>query len=328
MRQPIPSETIPINANNLSDLLDQIENIQGKIGLGVGKKGLDLLLLCDRCDERFNLLEKQGIEVKAEKSQFEHITETYRKQAGQFVREVGGSKEIEQLRVKTQPRSENWWWWPERIIVEQRTKSLKGFLRNVLILASVILVVVVAYELFFKPDPKLIAVMDAGQNAQQSMIDGNQDKALADVEKGLAISPTDPDLLILKGCILSLKATSAADAKAAFDQAELVINNRELFLMSRAQTYYMIGQVELSKADAQAAIDANPKSAKAYLILGQDLETMGDQQGAYAAYQKASDLGGDDATTVAQARIKMGMLLQSMGLFPSTQNSTTPTPTP
>jgi tetratricopeptide (TPR) repeat protein len=328
MRQPIPSETIPINANNLSDLLDQIDNIQGKIGLGVGKKGLDLLLLCDRVDERFRLLEQQGNEVKAEKAQFEHVTETYRKQAWQFIREVGGLREIEQLREKTQPRSENWWWWPERIVKDQRLTSFKGYLRNLLILASVILVVVVAYQLFFKPDPKVIAVMDAGQNAQLSMSDGNPDKALADIETGLAISPKDPDLLMLKGCILSLNTAKTAEAKAVFDQAEMVINSRELFLMNRAQTYFMIGQLELSKADAQAAIDVNPNSAKAYLILGQDLESLADQTGAYAAYQKASDLGGDDPTTVAQARIKMGMLLQSMGLFPSTQDVTTTTPTP
>src|SRR5664279_5013245 len=146
MRQPFPSETIPITSNNLSDLLDQIENIQGKIGLGVGKKGLDLLLLCDRCDERFDLLEKQGVEVKAEKAQFEHITETYRKQAGQFLREVGGVREVEQLRSSRQPPPENWWWWPEQIVANQRAKSLKGFLRNVLIIAAIVLVVVVAYE--------------------------------------------------------------------------------------------------------------------------------------------------------------------------------------
>ena len=44
MRQPFPSEMPSITSNNLSDLLDQIENIQGKIGLGVGEKGLELLL--------------------------------------------------------------------------------------------------------------------------------------------------------------------------------------------------------------------------------------------------------------------------------------------
>jgi len=328
MRQPFPTETIPITSNNLSDLLDQIENIQGKIGLGVGKKGLDLLLLCDRCNDRFDLLEKQGVEVKAEKAQFEHVTETYRKQAGQFLREVGGLREVEQLRESIQPPSKNWWWWPEQIVSEQRAKSLKGYLRNLFVIAAVILVVVVAYELFFKPDPTMIAVMNAGQDAQQNMADGKTQLALADVEKGLAISPKDTDLLILKGCILSLDAGSAADAQAAFTRAETIINNKELFLLSRAQTYFMIGQLEKSKADAQAAIVVNPASAKAYLIYGSALETMGDQKGAYDAYQMASNLGGDDATIVAQARIKMGMLMQSMGLSPFNQNQETPSPTP
>lgn len=328
MRQPFPSDMPSITSNNLSDLLDQIENIQGRIGLGIGKKGLDLLILCDRCSERFSQLEQQGVEVRAEKAQFEHITETYRKQAGQFLRDAGGLKALEPLRSTTNPPEENWWWWPERIVAEQRLVSLKGFLRHALIVAAVLLVVVVAYQVFLKPDPKTIAVLNAGQNAQQSMSEGDQAQALADVEKGLAVSPQDPDLLILKGSILSLDESKASDSKAAFDLAEKVINDRELYYMSRAQTYYIIGQVERSKADIQTAIEINPKSAKAYLILGQDLETSGDQQGAYAAYQKASDYGGNDATTVAQARIKMGMLLQSMGLFPETLGAPAPSATP
>ena len=100
---------------------------------------------------------------------------------------------------------------------------LKGFLRNTLILAAVILVVVVAYQLFFKPDPITIAVMNASQNAQQSMSEGNQAQALADVEKGLAVSPQDPELLVLKGCILSLDEVQASNSKAAFDLAEKLI---------------------------------------------------------------------------------------------------------
>ena len=328
MRQPVPSGMPSITSNNLSEILDQIEKIQGKIGLGAGSKALEMLVLLDRSAERFSGLADLGREVKAEQAQFEHVVITFRKQAGKFLGEVGGVREIEILRATIHPPESNWWWWPERIVAAQRRHSLLDTLRKVGITAAVLLVLVIAYQLFFKPDPKTIAVLNANQDAQQSFIDGDPVKALAEVEKGLVISPDDSDLLILKACILSLNNSTAGEAQVIFSRAEGIMQNREYYFMTRAQTYYMLGKLDRAKTDAQAVIGENSKSARGYLILGQVLESQRDQQGAYECYQQASDLAGDDAPIAAQARIKMGMLMQSMGLYSASQNTETPSPTP
>jgi tetratricopeptide (TPR) repeat protein len=98
-----------------------------------------------------------------------------------------------------------------------------------------------------------------------------------------------------------------------------------------AQNYSNLFQPVLAQANSEAAIEINPQSAYAYLILGQALEDQRDQVGAYQAYEKASALGNEteDPTITAQARMKLGILMQSMSMNNLSGDQTlTPTGTP
>jgi cytochrome c-type biogenesis protein CcmH/NrfG len=96
----------------------------------------------------------------------------------------------------------------------------------------------------------------------------------------------------------------------------------------KAQVYQRMGRAPEVIQLLEGVLQQYPDSAKGYLIIGQAYEDVGDQLKALDAYEKASVAGEklDDSTTVAQARIKMGMLLQILAL-PSIDNETvTPTP--
>lgn len=330
MRQPIPSEVTLITSNSLGTLLDQIENLQGKIGLGYGRGVVEILSLMDRAKERVVQAQKQGLEIPSEQAQFSLIVENFRNQSGVFLREIGGVRTLEPIRQEARPLEENWWWWPERIVAQRRAVSAKAFLRTGAIIVAVLAVVVIAYQLFFKPDPSVIAAQRAIQGVQQVAAEGDLQKAIPLLDEGLSAAPNDAELLVLKGCVLSMIPGKEADAQVVFSQAEKLIANREIYLLQRAQSFYGLNNVEAAFRDAQQAVDLNPNSAKGYLILGQMLESQKEMDKAYAAYEKASNLATaqDDSFIAAQSRIKMGMVMQLMGVNSLNSFEITPTPTP
>jgi len=144
------------------------------------------------------------------------------------------------------------------------------------------------------------------------------------------VSPNDADLLILKGCLLTLLSNNDQETKAVFSQAEAALGSHETYMLARAQAFLILGKLDLANKDLQDLIRENPKSARAYLILGQVYESQQNSTAAYATYEKASNLAteANDSVVAAQSRIKMGMLMQSMGLFPVFQVSPTPTSRP
>ncbi len=333
MRQPIFGENETVIYNRISELLDQIENLQGKIGLGYGKSSIEILSLMDNASDRIFAARNQGLIIPSEEAQFNSIIETYRSQAEVFLREIGGVSVLEALRDTTQPIDANWWWWPERIVAQKRATQAKYYIRMGAISLVVIVVVVGVYQIFLKPSPSVMAAQRALQGAQQiaqqvAMDGGDIQTAIPLLDEGLKAAPNDPELLVLKGSILSILPDRGSEAVAVFTLAESTINNRELFLLQRAQAYFVLNQLELAFNDAQTAVDLNPQSARGFLILGQMLESQKEFDKAYATYEKASNLASEqsDSYVAAQARIKMGMVMQLMGV--NAFNPVSPTPTP
>ena len=333
MRQPISGENVTVTFNRISELLDQIENIQGKIGLGYRDSSIEILNLMDNANDRILSARNQGLVIPSEEAQFNLIIETYRCQADVFLREIGGLSALAVFRKTKQPLDANWWWWPERIVAQKRATQAKHYVRMGAIALVVILFVVGVYQIFLKPSPSVIAAQRALQGAQQiaqqvAMDGGDIQTAIPLLDEGLKSAPNDPELLVLKGSILSILPERGAEAQDVFMLAEKTINNEELFLLQRAQAYFVLNQLDLAFRDAQNAVELNPQSARGFLILGQMLESQKEFDKAYATYEKASNLASEqeDSYVAAQARIKMGMVMQLMGV--NAFNPITPTPTP
>jgi tetratricopeptide (TPR) repeat protein len=263
-------------------------------------------------------------------AQFETLSLTFRRHLADFLREIGDPVKLEDARSRTSPPQENWWWRPEDLLAEERKQSANKLLRGVGIAAGILALLIILYQLFLQPDPSVIAVMDTRREAELMVLeDGDPQAGLVRVEQGLKAVPGDGELLTYKGCLLTLIGGREKDAEEAFAAAEKALGKREYMLILSAQTYSILAQPALAQARAEEAIALNPKSAQAYLIYGQALEDQKDANGAYQAYETASNLGmeNDDPTITAQARMKMGILLQSMNLFPQ-EDLAYPSPTP
>ncbi len=305
-------------AGSLGSQLDQLDNLIGRLGLEDRQNSLAILDLMDQVDEQFKELHGQGAAIKAEESQFETSCAALLKEARRLIIELGGEAALQEERKKRRPPKDAWWWFLDDYLAMKRKQAIRRSLMFAGIAVVVIGVLAVVYKLFLAPDPKTVAVYDAVNAGQSLSAQGKYGEALAQVQKGLAVAPDDPQLLIMEGVIYSMQGTLQQSA-AAFAAAQAGLQNDELFYLTQSQDYLSINQPVQGMQSARAAIKTNANSAKGYYLLGSAQEMEGDTTAAYDSYNKAVQMAEaqGDTTTVVQAKIKMGYLLQGAGAYPA-----------
>ncbi len=312
-----------MGAGSLGAQLDQLDNLIGRLGLGDRKNALAILLLMDQVEEQFKELRSQGAFIKGEESQLEASSAALLKEARRLVAELGGEAALREERTIRRPPKGAWWWFLDDYIAMKRSQAIRQGLKITAVAAVVIGILAITYKLFLAPDPKTVAVYDAVNAGQALVSQGSYAEALVQVAKGLAVAPDDPELLIMQGVIYTMQG-SLQQAMGSYAAAKTSLSNDELFYIVQSQDYLSINQPVLALQAAQAAIQANANSAKGYFLLGSAQEMGGDAASAYNSYNKSIQLADaqGDSTTVVQAKLKLGYLLQGAGAFPSAAPAT------
>lgn len=312
---------------SLNKRLDEIENRLGRLSIHEEMDALEIFRELDEVKRQLDEAERRGLALKAEQAQWDGILATIKRDARELVQKAGGKTALQSARIQKGAPPDHWWWYLDEYLAEERRKKLHRTLRLVVILGVVLVLVVIVYQKFFAPDPKVIAEVTAKQNAEQALMEKDLPTALMEVEEGLKQSPESTELLMLKAGILEAQGKTD-EAKAIFTELEKKVHNPEAYALSKAQTYMLLNRFDEAIEVLNGLISQQPGSAKGYLLLGQAYELMGDQLQALQMYEKASEVGEgvNDPTTVAQARIKMGMLMQIMGLPTVGQPAPTNTP--
>ncbi len=311
-----------MGAGGLGAQLDQLDNLIGRLGLGNRQNALDILLLMDQIDGQFKELRTQGASIKGEESQFEASSAALLKESRRLVAELGGNAALRAERAARRPTKGAWWWYLDEYIAMKRSQAIRRSLKITAVAAVVIGILAITYKLFLAPDPKTVAVFDAVNAAQAMGSQNDYAGAMAQIEQGLAVAPGDPELLIMQGVLYTMQG-SLPQASNVYASARAAMANDELFYVVQCQDFLSINQPLPALQAAQAAIKANPNSDKGYFMLGSAQEMQGDAASAYNSYNKAIQLAEaqGDSTTIVQAKVKMGYLLQGPGAYP------TPTPT-
>ena len=320
-----PASVVP--PLSLNKRLDEIENRLGRLSISEELDALEIFRELDEVKQQLDEAEKRGLTLKAEQAQWDGILATIKRDARELLQKAGGKAALQSARIQRSARPDHWWWYLDEYLAEERRKKLHRTLRLVVVLGVIFALAVIIYQKFFAPDPKVIAEVTAKQNAEQALMEKDLPTALMEVEEGLKQSPESMDLLMLKAGILEVQGKTD-EAKAIFSELEKRVNNPEAYALSTAQTYMLLDQFDEAIEVLNKFISQKPDSAKGYLLLGQAYELKGDQLQALQTYEKASEVGErvNDPTTVAQARIKMGMLMQIMGLPTVAQPVPTSTP--
>lgn len=328
MERMIPPSINELLGGTASDDLDRIVIKVGKIGSNSVAQSLEILAALDTVSQKINAL-PPGVTRRALTTELESILSKLRKEAGQFIRDTGGMNQFRAEREKVQPSKEQDWWYLDQYLQEKRSAALRRMVVTGGIAVLVIAALAILYNRFLAPDPEVAARYGFEQSAQENLMYGSLTQAYDDVEKGLAIAPQDPTLLVLKGVILEA-SNQAEEAKKIFSVASQQVSPED-FRLLRGQAYIMANQLEKARVDSEEAIRLNPDTIQGYLLLGQVEETTGQFRDALDSYEKAYTNADKrkQYELAALARTRMAMLMQSMNTQitpPGWMQPETPTP--
>ncbi len=311
-------------AAQLRELLGQLEVHIGKLEHDSTEEARKILALFDAADTVIAELQQAGAPLSAELSRFDTISASFRRKARIFLRKVGGTDVLITLREERQPEAAQWWWFLDQQVAEQVRGQRRRQTKSLLIGAVIFVVLAGVYALFLRPDAATRERFQRQQMAEELARTGDYAAALTEVNAALAVAPDDVSLLALKG-VAQTQLGLEAEAATTFAAAAAAAKSREDFLLARAQIYLTLNMADAVLADAQAAITANPQSARGYLYLAQANTMIGNFLEAETQYDEAWRLADEagDAELAAIARVQKAYLYQLM-FAPSTATSAAP----
>lgn len=312
--------------NNLStsetvgETLDRLAVFSGKIGMNSPEQALALLRGLDDAYERMQSLEIGSQSRRLAQVQLDEILAQLHREAAQFIRDLGGVQVLRQARQEANPPEDHTWWYLDDYLAEKRRQTLRHLLTAAAVVVVALVILGAVYRRFLAPSPQVLARYNSEQTAQQLLTEGDLAGALAQVDEGLKGSPGDANLLILKGVIQEAQGETSQAAQS-YAAAEKSLPNREDFLVTRGQNYLLAGRFEQALADAQQAVQINPDSAQAYLLMGQSHEQLRLYREALDDYDKAFQAANkiNQPALAAIARQHTAMLLQSVGVLPTSE---------
>ncbi|MGC9400234.1 MAG: tetratricopeptide repeat protein [Anaerolineae bacterium] len=310
------------HADQLRNVLEQLETHVGKLEHGGDSDPLALPLLLDEAQDLLTALQEKGGNWKPEETRLETVTAQLRRKAKTFVRQAGGATALKEARAAHAPPNPAWWWRLDEIIREERRQRLRKLGKWAAIIAAVFLVLGLAYKQFLAPSPELMAALERQREAEELAAQGDFVAALDKVEAGLTNAPDHVELLTLKGILMEALGREA-EATAAFERARTLTEDENLFLRLRAQLYLRTRLLDGAQKDAQTLIERDPEAPSGYLFLGMVYDARGEWQQAVTHYEKASELAAarDEAQIYVTARTLLAQLLQHPPL-----DMLTPTP--
>lgn len=314
----------------VGEALDRLEVPAGKIGLNTKQQSIDLLKGLDTVYARLQEINPDSQSRRVAETQFESIVAKLETEGSRFLRDIGGAQALQSERQTVNPPREHEWWFLDELVLERQKGSVRRGLKVGGAILGALIVLVLVYNLFLAPDPKVAAVYGHQSSAQEHLMAGNAQSALEEVEQGLQVDPQDATLLITKGIIHDIQGQPDL-AEESFAAALAVSASAEEFYVTRGQAYLMAQQMEKALLDAQEAVKANPNSAQAYLLSGQVYETTNRADAALTDYDKAFEAAsqGNQPELAALARMRTAMLLQTMGVqSPYNEQEGTAAPAP
>jgi tetratricopeptide (TPR) repeat protein len=282
-------------ADELRDILASLEERQLKIRTLDTDQSLNLLRDLDKVDTLFQQLEVAGLDLLAEQGRFKSIQARLEKQA------LGGASTLSARRPQPPPPPEKWWWYIDQQVAAQQRRLWRRLIISLVIALVVLGGIVLLFQTVLAPSPEVVARLEAENEAYAAIDAGNYKEAVAVIERGLAKVPA--------GVVQEILGEQTAAAQS-FEQAQAGLNNRFDVYMARSQVELRVGQGSKAERSARAALELDPDSGAAWLLLGQALELQDKRFEAIPAYEKAAELAlaSGDHEVVILARLALGRI--------------------
>ncbi len=298
-------------AGELREILATLEKRIAKLREISPEDALEILPLFDQANGKLDILEKAGVTTSGEATQLELLLSQFHTKQREFVRKVGGVAAMQQTRQAHQPDESQWWWFIDEAIAKERQSKFIRWIVGLVIAGAILAGLAFAYQQFFAPDPIFQAGIGFQQAAENKLINGEYEAALADVNQAIDRLPDAPELFVMRGVIFEMLEKPDL-AEESFVLARLGFDQEDLFYNARAKYYLMAGLPNLAIIDAEMAISINPDSAVNYLFIAQANEMLGNYSKAIEYYEIASEAAErtNNATLTVIIRMQLATLLQ------------------
>lgn len=306
---------------DLRQILHHLEKTVTRLSDCTPEQALKIPVNFDLALNLIESLDQSGVNIESQTAQFKTISTGFRTRMKAFILKVGGRQALKHAREIHQPQSDHWWWFVDQIWATERRMKFIRRLRNLGILAVIMVTAGIIYNQYFSPDPAIKASFRHQQNAENYFMLGDYENALIETNTALSYTPESTDLLILKGVILD-KLGQYEESEESYAKANEFLDQEYLFYVQRSLYYLILEEPELVIDDCEIALELNPDSALCYMRQGQAYELMGNINSALERLEladaAAERLG--NAQLQAIIRVNLSNIIQKV--------SATPTPTP
>jgi len=255
-------------------------------------------------------LEQGGADMRPEKVRLASLHDRIVSDAARLVKLLGGTAGYVALRDSLGPLSDEPAWRLDQLLAAQRAGRLRRFAVTAVVLAVLVGAGWWFRETLLPPDP----IGDIADAARLTLEQGDGPRAaLAQIDAGLAISPTS-HLLLTWRSVLSEELGDADAARRAGAQAAESIG-ATAYLLERATLNVQLGRADGALADADALIVLDPQMPEAYYLRASGRELRGEVQAAVDDLERCAALAEaqGNAALFANARIRLGNLMQQLG---------------
>jgi tetratricopeptide (TPR) repeat protein len=296
-------------ADELRALLNSLEDTQAVLKSLDATQTLNLLKDLDQVYDLLSELEVTGAELASERGRFGAIQAFYKSKVSFLLGRLGGPAALSTHRPKPEPERERWWWYIHEMVAAQQQRFLRYMMISLVAVLGLLGAVYLLFNTILAPSPEAVARVEAENEALAAYDEADYARGLAAVEKGLAVVPDDPALLLLKGAFYEA-LNQPEQAAQVYEEAKQKTNPPINFYLGRAQLYLRINQSMRAEEDARAALALDDKAALAWLLLGQALESQERRFEAISAYETAGNIAMEsgDSQIVVLARLALGRI--------------------
>ncbi|MFN8444254.1 MAG: tetratricopeptide repeat protein [Caldilineaceae bacterium] len=314
------------HANTVADALRQLLNdAERRIIKPTGATVESLLLLFDQIDQQVAQLGDTGMDLRSEQTRWESLQSRLQAQPGVIVRAANSVGGLAKLRA-AHPSANGFWWRLDEVYATQMRRSIQ---RTLITVVVILVVVVGGWQLvnyIFPPDPTAVMLLQAGNQIDEYVSKGDLKSALAVVDQTLQKTPDAPEMLVWS-IVLSEKLDD--QERSAHDLArakELFSDRWPQFLTMLGNQHLQLGDLVDAEQNANEAQQLDDKDPQIYLLLASVAEAKGDAATAIDYFQKTYDLAADNPQLQVIARYRMGQLMQSAPMLPTSSAEQTATP--
>lgn len=270
-----------------------------------------LLELLDQIEQMVAAFDADEIDIdlRPELARWESLQSRLQSTPGVIARAASAAGGMKALRSKHPPATGMWW----RLDELHASRVRKSLRRTLITIVTVLVVVVGGWQLvnyFFPPDPVAVMVLEASNQIEDRVNQGDLPGALKIVDEALKTAPDSPEMLVWS-IVLAERNNDPKRAERDLAHAKRLFAEQlpELWAMIGNQRY-QLGDLDGAEAAANQAIAINDREAQAYLLLASVYEARGDAPTAIQYFEKTYELADNNPQLQVVARYRMGQLMQ------------------